>query len=1266
MDENEKDIIFDEQNLKDFWQIILNKLEPQIDGKHLSANDLTDELKAKIDNFDGNLRDAVANIYCIKGGIIFEELPLDPRVGDVYNIGNGFYADNRFVESERGNLYGQGANVVWTEDGWDVLSEYASFISELLPKADVTPISDESILDICHIPEYQCTIGMLTNNGEITYIDRSLQTIEFNEYYNDIKYVYITAIADNGMSTQNIYYYISTSPILSNDMETIDWKRYTNRFDINDAGRYVIYAKIINQLGEVKYGCSNGFILDIIKPIASITVGGKTSSNTPVAFDQVQFIYNYNESKEVSIAAFDEDTDIDSIYYFISSNNFAVADVENLENMPWSYYESPFEIKESEKYVIYAKIVDKANNVLYIMSDGFIIDKEIPNGTIYINDDLEFNSYHTPKIKEYWRSDIEVYVSIKYKLSEVNKVEYYVSSRELSLTALTAVSWKVINTDENEDYIVNLELTSDKDVIIYIKLTDQAGNIGYLNTDMIKYIPIEESSPISFAIGGHVAGSRVPVVAADSLIKYKFSTKIGVIISPLKKNIKEIYYYKSSAETTIVDNVDDLSTLDWILYETNYEIPAHETSNYYIYVKIVYEDDTISYVMSDGFLVDRGMPTGIIYVNGTEFTEGYHHPKSYASIGTDEINCKVVPIEDPDRLAKITEVYYYVSDTEMVYEYTDMPKISSIYWKTTTKEDDGFSFSIPVDKNTANENIIYIKLVADTRGIRYINTDKIRYVEDLTEEDISPIRFFMDDREYNAHHLPDLTLPIHVERVYKYGPCLPASRADRYDTYFINIDKCDDEDIFKSIEELNAIPDEKWVKIEAGYCNDLTSAYSQYAITMTYMKVIDKTGNKVYYANSDLYIIESQLGLSIRDGMEYKFFNDFIPKDSLGFTYYPTALYRTELLRTYDVKTTEYLRKNYDEAFNTEEELLAATGWNTYDFSDFDGNAHNVNLHGNSDMVFYARFTFEDGTCIYKQTDHIICLDSSCEDIDPVKYLVYLTRFRQPVGFEEQEREKYFINRRLSIDHLVSSRTYYLQDNNIMLNAYLPLATEDYIINYIRCLQYEVSEGETTIDRRYCKTWPSGDMLIQGPGPATTQLPFVLNEGVRTVLLLYYEGIYAHSNPVNDGTDKPTHFEYESWDTYVVSDVYVYDPNYVPKIELQLHVTNELEDLDNIYNYYTFIGYDKDRVMAEATGIGVFFTGMVYLNENEIDQYATMEYYVSDQPINYAFLVTIEDWQPNLRLDPGEEDYTKYVYARGIDRFNNIGYANVHITIKKE
>lgn len=79
------------------------------------------ELSSTKTELEEEIASAVTGAYTVKGSVAFASLPTSATVGDVYNITDAFTTTTSFVEGS-GVEYPAGTNVVYTEDGWDVLT----------------------------------------------------------------------------------------------------------------------------------------------------------------------------------------------------------------------------------------------------------------------------------------------------------------------------------------------------------------------------------------------------------------------------------------------------------------------------------------------------------------------------------------------------------------------------------------------------------------------------------------------------------------------------------------------------------------------------------------------------------------------------------------------------------------------------------------------------------------------------------------------------------------------------------------------------------------------------------------------------------------------------------------------------------------------------------------------------------------------------------------------------------------------------------------
>lgn len=120
-------------------------------------------------------------------------------------------------------------------------------------------------------------------------------------------------------------------------------------------------------------------ITDSSAPTGTIQV---TTSQWKSLLDAITFDIFYKARQTVTITAEDEGSGVDRIYYYLTSRGEAV-DQETLAALPdtkWTEISNggSFTIDPDNKYVIYAKIMDKSGNVTFISSNGIVLDKSAP------------------------------------------------------------------------------------------------------------------------------------------------------------------------------------------------------------------------------------------------------------------------------------------------------------------------------------------------------------------------------------------------------------------------------------------------------------------------------------------------------------------------------------------------------------------------------------------------------------------------------------------------------------------------------------------------------------------------------------------------------------------------------------------------------------------------------------------------------------------------------------------------------------------------
>ena len=119
-------------------------------------------------------------------------------------------------------------------------------------------------------------------------------------------------------------------------------------------------------------------------------------------------------------------------------------------------------------------------------------DETKPSGKLILEDNewSEFN----PDVKniEVHNKTNKITITSADNLSGVSKIEYAISENDAYETENevqnSKLEWKEYKSDKAIDISIN------KDTVIYVKITDKAGNVKYINSDLIKYHSQEEST----------------------------------------------------------------------------------------------------------------------------------------------------------------------------------------------------------------------------------------------------------------------------------------------------------------------------------------------------------------------------------------------------------------------------------------------------------------------------------------------------------------------------------------------------------------------------------------------------------------------------------------------------------------------------------------------------------------------------------------------------------------------------------------------------
>ena len=131
-------------------------------------------------------------------------------------------------------------------------------------------------------------------------------------------------------------------------------------------------------------------VADITPPTAEITLG---TNKCNTFLNNITFGLFFKETQDVRITANDKGVGMDAIYYYLADSELELDEVKAIAD--WQEYNGAFQINPNNRYVIYAKAVDKNGNTTYINSaKGIVLDSIAPvlygieNGGVYHGDKI--------------------------------------------------------------------------------------------------------------------------------------------------------------------------------------------------------------------------------------------------------------------------------------------------------------------------------------------------------------------------------------------------------------------------------------------------------------------------------------------------------------------------------------------------------------------------------------------------------------------------------------------------------------------------------------------------------------------------------------------------------------------------------------------------------------------------------------------------------------------------------------------------------------
>ncbi len=260
----------------------------------------------------------------------------------------------------------------------------------------------------------------------------------------------------------------------------------------NGSGQYSFNVSYVNKADRsAEPYQSKTFVVDKKAPTGTLAAKGSKLDKTWAELVSPRYFTIWkNSNVTVTANAADNVSPLKSKKYYVTDGKTALS-VSELNNIPeeeWTDYGNALTFSENKIATVYFRVIDYAEHVTYLSTDGIIVDKAAPGITL---------EYDAANNFEYYNKDLGVKITVQEPrpYSGIRKVEYWVEKDTTDALAGTKTQSGVlydfekataenVTYDDLEEIITNtISIDAKKNdsdnVRLYVKATDNAGNVIY-------------------------------------------------------------------------------------------------------------------------------------------------------------------------------------------------------------------------------------------------------------------------------------------------------------------------------------------------------------------------------------------------------------------------------------------------------------------------------------------------------------------------------------------------------------------------------------------------------------------------------------------------------------------------------------------------------------------------------------------------------------------------------------------------------------------
>ena len=297
-----------------------------------------------------------------------------------------------------------------------------------------------------------------------------LNTITFGLFFKETQKAEITA-TDEGSGVNKYYYYVDKSgseeSLTEKQLQAVDWKEGTS-VTFSEDSNYVIYAKVTDKAGNIKYVSTDGIVIDTIAPQVSGVENNQTYTKTQT------FTVTDNNLDTVKV-----DDKVVTSYTLVPKKGTYTIEVTDKSGNKTTLNNITVNWEKVKKPTVESKVYTGQTLTANISENGLYTVKE-NNGGIDVN---EYDVQLTLKDPTNYRwEDGTVDTTVKFNTKPTTKTLTYNGSEQELVNAASTNGGTVKYSLDNKNWSTSIPTGKDaKEYTVYYKVE---GNKNFKDVDV--------------------------------------------------------------------------------------------------------------------------------------------------------------------------------------------------------------------------------------------------------------------------------------------------------------------------------------------------------------------------------------------------------------------------------------------------------------------------------------------------------------------------------------------------------------------------------------------------------------------------------------------------------------------------------------------------------------------------------------------------------------------------------------------------------------